>query len=389
MKFKATQKNLNNCLKNVAPFVDKGHQLDIIKNLLLKTKGNFLEISATNLDTSIVEKVQGSCTKEGSITVPTSLFRDYVQNLPVEEKIDLELNDKKLSIVCKNTQAVINGLNPENYPNFPVNKRKKPILEISASDLKEDLNQVVFATHKDVNRPILTGVFLHSFKSDLYLAATDSYRLAEKKITKLLKKTNFKDNEVNVLIPNSAVTGLERILTNQASKKVSIYKEQEEKNILFVIGDGEIEITSSLLEGIYPDYRKLLPDKFTTEIVVDKNDLINAVKRTGLFSQQDSTNSVIFDWQDKKNKLNIKSGISQIGGNDENIDAKINSTPKSDSTITLNAKYLQEVLQVLNSQNVKLSLNSKLEPCLLQGDSDSKSKITDESYRHVIMPLKL
>ncbi len=388
MKFKVTQKNLNECLKNVAPFADKGHQLDIIKNLLLKTNKNLLEVSATNLDTSIIEKVQGSCSKEGSVTVPTSLFRDYIQNLPDNEKIDLELEDKKLSVACKNTQAVINGLNSDDYPKFPINKKTKPILEIGANNLKEDLTQVVFATNKDINRPILTGVFLHSFESDLYMAATDGYRLAEKKITKPLKNPNFKGDEVHILIPNSAIASLERILSNQASKKVSIYKETEEKNILFVIGDGEIEITSSLLEGVYPDYRKLLPEKFSTEIIINKNDLINAVKRTGLFSQQGSGNSVIFNWQSKKGKLNIQSGTSQIGGNDENIEAEIKTSPDSDSTIILNAKYLQEVLQVLNSENVKLSFNSKLDPCLLQGETGDKNKQADEGYRHTIMPLK-
>ena len=384
MKFQVTQKNLNNCLKNVTPFTDKGHQLAIIKNIFLRTNKNLLEVLATNLDTSIIERVQGSCIKEGSITVPASLFRDYIQNLPSDEKIDLELKEKKLIVNCQATKAIINGLDPENYPTFPINKKNKPLLEITASDLKENLAQVVFAANKDINRPVLTGALLHLFKSDFYLAATDSYRLAEKKMTGILKNSKEED-EVNILIPNSSFLSLERILTSQPSKKVSIYKEKDEKNILFSIGDGEIEIISSLLEGIYPDYRKLLPEKFSTEIIVNRSDLVNAAKRTSLFSQENA-HSIILSWQEKKSELNIKSSASQVGGNNEDIKAKIYTSPKSDMTITLNAKYLQDVLQVLDFEYVKLGLNSKLDPCLLQGCQSNKK--FDETYRHIVMPVK-
>ena len=125
MKFQVTQKNLNQTLKNVSPFADKGHQLDIIKNILLKTKGNFLEIAATNLGTSIIEKVPGSCTEQGSITIPTNLFKDYISSLPANNKIFLNLEERKLSIESGATKAVIHGLSAENYPIFPSNKRKK------------------------------------------------------------------------------------------------------------------------------------------------------------------------------------------------------------------------------------------------------------------------
>ena len=339
MKFQVTQKNLSDCLRNVTPFTDKNHQLDIIKNLLLKTNKQFLEISATNLETSIIEKVPGSCAEEGSINIPANLFRDYIQNLPRDEKIDLDLQENKLTINCKPTKAVVNGLSLQENITFPINKRKNPLLEILSNDLRENLSQVVFATHKDMNRPILTGVFLHFFGKDFYLAATDTYRLAEKRMSNILKNSPPK-TEASILIPNSAILNLERILANQPNKNVFIYNEPSEKNILFIIGDGEIEITSSLLEGIYPNYRSLLPKEFTSEITVDRNDLINATKRTSLFCQE-NTNSIILSWQ-KKDILNIKSSASQIGDNEENIDSKSKISTAGDSTITLNAKYILE-----------------------------------------------
>lgn len=396
MKFKVTQTKLNDCLKNVTPFSDKGHQLEIIKNILLKVNGGFLEISATNLDTSIIEKVPGSSSKNGSITVPANLFKHYVQNLPSNETIDLSLTEKKLTINCKTTKAVINGLDPSNYPTFPTNKKKTAILSIKTKHLKNNLSQVVFATHKDITRPILTGVFLNIFDSKVNLVATDGHRLALKTINQKeiinLSKTTKKD-ELNILIPASAILSLERILSNQPNEKITIYKEPNEKNILFVIGDGEIEITSSLLEGTYPDYRKLIPKDFINEIFVNRSNLIDAAKRASLFSQENS-NPINLNWEEK-NKLNIKSSISQIGGNEESLDIKIktnspkkkpDSSTESDSNIILSAKYLQEVLQVLSHEYIKISLNFNLDPCLIQGCLNKTT--ADTSYEYILMPRK-
>ena len=384
MKFQVTQKNLNECLKNVSPFADKGHQLEIIKNLLLKTEGNFLEVAATNLGTSIVEKVPGSCDKKGSITVPASLFRDYVQSLPTDKKISLKLEERKLSIDCGPTKAVVHGLSAENYPIFPTNKKKKALLVIKAADFRRQLNQVIFAANKDINRPILTGVYLHAHEKDYYMAATDSYRLAEVKVTGLVKKTPIKSAEVKVIIPATAFQSLERILSAYPTKSLSIFKEDDEKNVLFMVGDGEIEITSSLVEGIYPDYRKLLPEKFDTEVVVKREELVNAVKRASLFSQEASS-PVILNWS-AKDRLNLKSSTSQIGDNEESVEAEVSSKSKEEPTIILNAKFLLEVLQVVDSPHIRLNLNSQLNPCLIQ--ECDKDKKPNPDYRHAIMPLK-
>ena len=384
MKFQVTQKNLNQALKNVSPFADKGHQLDIIKNILLKTKGNFLEIAATNLGTSIIEKVPGSCAEQGSITIPTNLFKDYVSSLPASNKISLNLEERKLSVECGATKAVIHGLSAENYPIFPSNKRKKALLAIKADVFRRQLNQVILAANKDVNRPILTGVYLHSHQGEFYLAATDSYRLAEIKVTELIKKGVAKNTEVKILIPALAFQNLERILSNYPNKILSIFKEEEEKNILFMVGDGEIEITSSLVEGVYPDYRKLLPDKFITEITVKYENLVNAVRRASLFSQE-ASHPVVLNWS-TNNQLNLRSSTSQIGDNEESLEATIKTKAESDTTIILNAKYLQEVLQVIESPFIRLNLNSQLNPCLIQ--ECAKDKKINPNYRHAIMPLK-
>lgn len=386
MKFQITQKNLRNCLQNVTPFVDKSNQLELIRNIYLKTNKNLLEVTATNLDTFIIEKIPGSTEAEGEIIVPAMLFKDYIQNLPTESSnnkpstIDLDLKDSKLTISCQNTQAVINGIANTDFPSLPLDKKgKKPMLEIKASELKQAIAQVVFAVEKDNRRPLLNGVLLHSFEKEFYCVATDGYRLAEKK---LAKQPNGSD--VQVLIPAQALINLERILGNYLDSQITIYKEEDKKCILFVFNDGEIEIVSSLIEGVYPDYRKLLPESFKTQIILSRQELIEATKRTRLFSQEMAP-SIILSWTKDGKELNIKSSASQIGENEEKLKAQIKTNDeKADQTITLNVKYLQEALQAMNTDQVEMNLNNKLESCILR---EYNKKFLD-NYRQAIMPLK-
>ena len=398
MKFQITQKNLSKCLQDVTPFTDKGHQLELIKNIRLKTNKNLLEITATNLDTFIVEKIAGSCKEEGEITVPGTLFRDYIQSLSAADSqnkpstVELSLDKNKLNLNCQGKQASINCLPAGDFPEFPIDKKsQKPILSLQASDLKEMLSQVVFAAPKDITRPVLTSVLFYVFENKFYLVATDSYRLAERHVDKLSNKKSIND-EVQILISANTLISLEKILISHPDSQISIYKEDDKRCVLFVIDDGDIEIVSSLMEGVYPDYRKLIPEHFTTQIIVNKQDLIEASKRTRLFSQEISP-SIILSWsEDSLDQLQIKSSTSQIGENEETIEAKIETKPskaksdkKPDHTITLNVKYLQEVLSVLKTDQLILHINGKLEPCIIKEFDNGKVL---EHYRHAIMPLK-
>ncbi|MCY4088815.1 MAG: DNA polymerase III subunit beta [Candidatus Saccharibacteria bacterium] len=390
MKFQVTQKNLSNCLRDVTPFSDKNHQLEIIKNIFLKTNKNLLEISATDLEVSIIERIPGSCQKDGSITIPAGLLREYIQGLPSETSktkpatIDLGVEKTKLKISCQNINGVINGLTPENYPSFPVNQKTKPLLEIKASVLKSVLDQTIFVANKDLSNPILTGVLLHIFNKELYLVSIDRHRLAEKKITNLVTKPSAKA-DFQILIPATTFLKLDRILVAHPQAKISIFKQEDKKqHILFTVNDQEIEITSSLIEGTYPDHRKLIPDKFITKLIVDKQLLQESVKRSRLFSQE-LTPAIVLNWQPKATKLQIKSVTSQMGENIEEIKAKITTPPDGDHAITLNAKYLQEALQALEGDQVEINLNSKLDLCLLKG----YDKQSLDDYRHAVMPLRL
>ena len=157
---------------------------------------------------------------------------------------------------------------------------------------------------------------------------------------------------------------------------------------MFVFSDGDIEITSTLIEDNPLDYRKLLPEEFTTQITVDKSLLVNVIQRINVFSQK-TLNSVILDWGSSKSKDLMLKSHSEIGEGYETIPISLKSQEgqtKDNRSVTLNAKFLQDVLRVMEGDKIIICCNSKLDPVLIN-DCQSGNKI-DASYRHVIMPLK-
>lgn len=362
MKLQVTQENLNRALSSVARVANSRGTLPILANVLIKTSKNRLSIAATNLDIAITHFIGAKVSKEGAITVPARLMQDFVSNLP-EGVINLELTENKLHVSTDQYNSVVNGIVAEDFPVMPAISDGKT-LETDALNFKKALQQTVFAASSDETRPVLTGVLIHSFENQLYVAATDSYRLAEKNLGKI-------NTIVKLLIPATALQDLLRIMPEDATK---IKIKHDEQQVLFTVGD--IELVTRQVEGTYPDYIKLIPSSFSSSATLKKQDLVNVTKVSSLFARE-SAGSVTIELSEEKQELSIKSIASQLGENTSTAKAKI----KGNGSITLNARYLLDALNVTGGDNVEFSFNGKLEPTLL-------SEVKNKNYRHVIMPLK-
>ena len=362
MKLQVTQENLSKALNSVARVANTRGTLPILANVVLKTIGTRLTIAATNLDIAITHYIGSKVSQEGSITVPAKLMQDFVSSLP-SGVIELQLDDYKLNIKTDQYQSVINGISAEEFPVMPdITEGKK--WTIDSKVFKKGLQQVLVAAGNDEARPVLTGLYLHTVSGNLLMAATDSYRLAEKELIKT------KDN-TNLLIPANALQDLLRLIDD---KDEEITITNDDQQVMFKVGD--IELVARLIDGSYPDYRKLIPTEFKSEAVLKRSDLLNITKVSSLFARE-SAGSVTINLDSKEKKINIHSIASQLGENTATADAKITE----DGDITLNSRYLVDALSVMNGEEVKIAFNGKLEPCVL---SDPKSK----DYTHVIMPLK-
>ncbi|MGZ6004847.1 MAG: DNA polymerase III subunit beta [Candidatus Saccharimonadales bacterium] len=362
MKLQVTQENLTKALNTVAKVASGRSTLPILSNVLIKTVGTRLSIAATNLDIAITCLVGSKISREGSITVPARLMQDFVGSLP-NGVIELDLVDNKLNITTDKYQSVINGVAAEEFPVMPaITKGTK--WKIPGRLLKEGLQQVVVACSNDEARPVLTGVYFHSVGGKLQIVATDSYRLAERTLTKTT-------DEVNLLVPGSAMQDLLRIVSDFDD---DVQITNDEQQVLFKVGD--VELVTRLIEGTYPDYKKLIPAKFATSATLKRTDFVNIAKVSSLFARE-SAGSIKIEVSEAGKQVSIKSVASQLGENTASADCQA----KGEDNITLNSRYLIDGLNALSQDEVTFGFNGKLEPCVIK---DAKS----DDYIHVIMPLK-
>jgi DNA polymerase-3 subunit beta len=362
MKLQVTQENLNRALGSVARVANSRGTLPILANVLIKTSNNRLSLSATNLDIAINHYIGAKVTEEGSTTVPARLMQDFVNSLP-EGVIDLDLQETKLHVSMDKYKSVVNGIVADDFPSMPAISDGKS-WSLKSADFKKGLQQVVFAASNDETRPVLTGVLLQTLDGKLYMAATDSYRLAERQIGK-------NKDEVRLLIPASALHDLLRVIGDDDGELQITHDDQQ---VLFQVGD--IELVARLLEGKYPDYQKLIPESFATEARLKRADLVNVTKVSSLFARE-SAGSVTIEVDEAAQQISIRSVASQLGENNATAEAKVTGS----GSITLNSRYLLDALNAFSGEEISFGFNGKLEPSLLSDPSAA-------DYRHVIMPLK-
>lgn len=363
MKLQVTQENLTKALNSVARVANTRNTLPILANVLLKTTENRLSISATNLDIGITHYIGSKVEKTGAITVPARLMQDFVSNLP-GGILNLELSENKLHITTDQYRSAINGIAAEEFPVMPA-IRNGATWKIEAKEFKNALARVVFAASSDDGRPILTGVNFHSKnKSDVIAAATDSYRLAEVSVGK-------NNSPVNFLVPASAAADLLRLISD-TDKEVAVT--HDDQQVLFSVGD--VSLVARLIEGNYPDYRKLIPTKFSTVSRLKKTDFINIAKVSSLFARE-SAGSITIKVDKTAKLVSINAIASQLGENTATAPAEITGGGE----VTINSRYLLDALNAFAGSEVEFCFNGKLEPCILRSADDP-------GYLHLIMPLR-
>ncbi len=362
MKIQVTQENLNKALSSVARVASSRNTLPILANVLIKTVGTRLSISATNLDIAITHFIGSKVSEEGSITIPARLVQDFVSSLP-SGIIELKLDEYKLHFSTGTYRSTINGISSEEFPVLPSIKDGQE-WKIDSSLLKKKLQQVIIAASNDDTRPVLTGVYFHSDQGKLLIVATDSYRLAEATVMNT-------DQTINILVPFSATQELLRLASDFDGEIEVTHNDQQ---VLFRVGD--VELVARLIDGKYPNYASLIPKKFITTARLPKSELLNIAKVSSLFARENA-GSITLEVNDQDQTLNIHSIASQLGENIASTTGKI----KGEGSITLNSRYLLDALHVMTGEEIVFSFNGKLEPSLLKDPSDV-------DYIHVIMPLK-
>ena len=378
MKFICTQENLNKALNIVGRITNKNSTLPILNNVLLKTEKGQLKLSSTNLEIGVNYLVGGKTEENGEITVPTKLFANFVSNLP-NGNVEIKLREDVLNIKCNGYKTNIKGLDAKEYPLAP-KLEADSIFKIKSADFKKALTQISPAISSSESRIEITGVFMNLSelnKNKIMLVATDSYRLAEKSID--LEKDNinkeFKNilgNINSVIIPKDTVQELMRSLDeSEEMLEITI----SENQILFNFGSASI--ISRLIEGKYPNYKQIIPDKFELQVIINKNEIIKGIRVASLFSNV-SNNSIELKLLAGSKNIEISSETSDLGNNNTKIPAE-NINKSLD--ILYNHKFLMDGFNSLDGDEVFLQLNNETLPTVL-------TSAVDKGFIYVIMPTR-
>ncbi len=355
-------KNLSKALTMVERVISKNPLLPILSNVLLKVENGRLKISATNLEIGINYLLGAKVDESGEIAIPARILSDFVKNLE-GDKLNLTTKNNILSINTEKYKTQILGFDPKEFPIIP--KIKNDVLfSISSKILKSAFSTVLDSMAISETRPELSGSYIQFNSNKFILAATDSFRLVEK-VFELKQKNNL-----SFILPRGTVMELIRVL---GDLNEDIQVRCGDNQISFCTDD--LELVSRLIDGNYPDYKKVIPEKYISKVLVKKDELEKNIRLAGLFSS--SIADVNLNCDGKTTTITAKN--SDKGEIQVVVESLLKNEPFN---ISLNHYYLLDGLKIIPTEHAVIEYTGPGSPLVIRPENDNK----DLTY--LIMPLK-
>ncbi|MBR3144235.1 DNA polymerase III subunit beta [Candidatus Saccharibacteria bacterium] len=365
MEIEVSQEKLSKALNNVSRIAVGKVTLPVLNNVLIRVDDSKVSLITTNLDMAIIDFLPVSESKNGVTTVPAKLLAEFVSNLPKGEKIKIKSEDTKITISAGKYTSVINGSPADDFPELPeINEKEAVVFKMGVDEFKTGVSEVAIASSNDLSRPALTGIYFNTYDKTLAIAATDGYRLAEKRLIKNVQ------SEISVIVPTSSMQEVLRSI-NDGMEEIEI----SFNNDLVRFRLGEIEIISKLIDASFPDYQRLIPKDNNIKLELGRDELIRITKLAALFAR--SVNGSIVCEAKKPNIFSIKSFANELGENDSVIETEVSEEGK----VNLSSRFLIDALNSLDSKNIIFEFSNRISPVVLRNQ-----KNTD--YTHIIMPLQ-
>ncbi len=364
MNIECTKEKLSKALSKAEKITGKNITLPILSCVLLDVQDSILTIKATNLDLGIEIKLPVKMTVPGTVAVSGMVLNNFISNLTNDKNITLESVEGNLKVSTKHSQALIKAFPIDDFPTIPKVFDEKPF-KLHSNDLIKGLKSVVYSSSVSTMRPVLSSVLVYSEEDTIVFVATDSFRLAEKKV-KVKKHKEFNQ----ILIPFKNISEIIRTLED-IKEEVDVFLNQNQ--IAFMYED--IYVTSRVIDGTFPDYKQIIPKDTKTEVVMLKQDFISALRISNIFS--DKFSQVIFHISPTEKKFTITTKNMDIGENIHQLDAVIKG---DEITVSFNYKYIVDCFQSIDSDSISLSFSDSNRPMIIQG-------VSDKSFLYLVMPM--
>jgi DNA polymerase-3 subunit beta len=351
--------------------------IQLLGGILLEAKEGSVRLSATDMEISIQTTAAAEVKDEGRVVIPARIFNDVVRSLPGGElALAHDRSEGVVRLSARENEYRIRAYAAEDFPHLP-KFDEAAAFKMSGEALVETVEKVSRSYSRDETRPVLTGILISFEESRVRMVTTDSYRLSIKE-TELA--TTF-DGSREAIIPARAMQEVGRIYASSEEEQVDVVL--SENQALFRIGDALFG--TRLIEGNFPEYKRLLPNAFEREISVRREDLIDTLRRVNLFAQRQTPPvPVTLDFSEGAVEVTVRNG--EVGEARE----KLPAGSEDEFHISFNPTYLLDGVSAVDSENVLFRLNESLKPGLIvPGSSDDEGSDGEEpDFLYLIMPMR-
>jgi DNA polymerase-3 subunit beta len=372
VKVSTQQEALQRGLNTVGRAVAARSTLPQTSHIYIGTDEGRLRLAATNLEIAITCWVAASVEEDGAITIPARLLTEFVSSLPnAEISVAVAQRSRQAQIVCARNEATISGMDADDFPPIPTIGDGDTIL-LEPAALRDAIEHVVFAAATDDSRPVLTGVHLRIGDDKLTLAAADGFRLAVFD----LEIADSPNEEIEIIMPARALQEVGRLLADQ-DEPVALQINAARSQALFRLTN--IELTAQLIQGTFPTYNQLIPSEYQTRAILDAAEFLQEVRTAAVFARDGSgiVRLVVTPGETGPGKVSVAARAEEQGDHQGEMDATVEG---DEAKVAFNSRYLQDVLQVLGSGQVRLESTGPSNPGVFR-------PVGRENYVHVIMPM--
>ena len=372
MQLSCLQENLERGLTAVRSAVPSRTTMPVLDNVLLETRQGMLQLTATDLTTTIITQCGAMIETEGSIAIPHRMLYDLVRALP-SDRIDLGVDESNVQISCGRSVTNITGVAAEDYPGRPKTTDDAATVTIDAAQLSKAIGMVRYAAATDEGRPVLTGVLVEFNESSVRFIAADGFRLAIQDIPLPEPMEN-----VSAIVPAVAMREVQR-LANEERRPVAVSIPKDRSWIHFKF--DHTELFSQLIQGAFPNVDQLVPDSYTTRIVVDRDDLMNQVQIASAMTKDKGKQVIRMTFEPNEeegpSQMQVSAAAEGQGNTTSSFDTK--DFEGESNRIAINQRYLAEFLSA-NQGEICIKITTSTSPMLLEPAEVDNS-------RYVAMPM--
>ncbi|MDQ3878339.1 MAG: DNA polymerase III subunit beta [Actinomycetota bacterium] len=377
MKFRCERDDLLEAVQFASRAISTRAVLPVLSGLRIEAQDpGTVRIGGTDLELAMETSFQAGIDEPGRVIVPGRLFGEMTRSLG-SGQVSLAKGDGEVEIGSGRGHFRVKSLASDDYPALPIEDLEAGAgtrIELDGEELAIALSQVVRAASSDESRQILTGVLWEIDESTLTLAATDSYRLA----VRALKVAGGSAEPIKVVLPARALGELGRALQGNPGTVTAIVKDNLIGVTLKPLGEasgaGDSVIGSRFIEGEFPNYRQLIPEGYTNALTIDRELLIEVVKRVGLLAQ----NNLPVKLQ-LASELEISAHTPDVGEGQEIVDAEFQGDPL---LIAFNPQFLTDGASAIRSDRIILEAADGLKPAIVRGEQDP-------AFTYLLMPVRL